>query len=207
MDSDPRVSPSPLEYFKSHPFVPVSLALSIVALGFGAVSMLHLPSTQGASPAGFVQVDEKASLPTSSMAVDIEGQVAHPELLLVENDPEKPVRVADIISKAGGLLPSADASYVQKNINLASVVTDGMKFYIPKNGEGSSGQAVLGMTTVGGKINVNSATLNELQKLQGVGATRAQTILDHRPYGSLEDLKSKTQLTSVIEKIKDEISF
>src|SRR5258708_4170685 len=207
MDCEPGVSFSPFEYFKSHPFVPLSLALSLGALGFGAVSLFHTPASSVSPPSGCVQVDETTSLPAVTIAVDIEGQVTHPGLLLLEKSTEKPLRVADVIARAGGLLPGADATYIQKNMNLASIVSDGMKLYIPKTGEASSIQGVLGASTVNGIVNVNTANLDELEKLQGVGATRAQTILDHRPYGSLEELKSKTKLTSIIEKIKDDISF
>lgn len=204
---DPEISSPPIaSYLKSRPFIPISFALSVAALGFGAFSLLHLPSQTSLAP-GFVPVDEQVLSATTSIAVDVEGEVARPGLLLVETSSNKPLRIADVIEKAGGLLPTADSEYIQKNINLASIVTDGMKVYVPKKGEITT-QAINGASTSTGKVNVNTATLSQLQTLAGIGESRAQAIIGNRPYGSLEDLGTKAKLSSaLLEKIKHDIVF
>jgi competence protein ComEA len=63
-------------------------------------------------------------------------------------------------------------------------------------------------SSAGEKINVNEATLDELDTLPGIGAVYAEKIIAGRPYSGVEDFKEKSQVTnSVYEKIKDLISF
>lgn len=201
MDTAPD-NGSLLTYLKTHPFIPISLSCSLLALCFGAYSLLQAPSAVSSS-ARVNQTEEESDALKTTLTVDIEGYVARPGLLIMESSSGKQVRIAEVIEKAGGFLPEADKDYIQRNINLASIVTDGMKLYIPTQGETTS-QSVKGATTV----NVNTATMDELEKLAGIGATRAQAIIAGRPYGTLEDLETKIKLpSSVIEKIKNEISF
>ncbi len=118
-------------------------------------------------------------------------------------------RVSDAVECAGGLVESADTSA----INLAEVLVDGAKVHIPSKGEEpkpqGSAQVIEGSSSTassgsGGKslsasgspenalINLNSATIEELQTLPGVGEATAKAIVEdreaHGPYASPEDL-------------------
>jgi competence protein ComEA len=100
-------------------------------------------------------------------------------------------RVVDAVDAAGGL--SADAE--PDAINLAAVVVDGQRVYVPRQGE-----AVPALTNASGggpgepagPIDLNSATEEQLDGLPGVGPATAAAIVayreDHGPYGSVEDL-------------------
>lgn len=107
-------------------------------------------------------------------------------------------RVVDALDQAGGALPEADLAVV----NLAAVVQDGERIYVPQPGEtppavlgggsgaagGSGGSGAAG----GGLLNVNTATAEELTALPGIGPVLAGRIVDFRqangPFAALGDL-------------------
>lgn len=111
-------------------------------------------------------------------------------------------RVHQAVAAAGGGEPSADMN----RLNLAAVLTDGQKLYVPRVGEeipaGSSGSSgppgeagdgtAGGTESAGGKVNLNTASVEELDALPKVGPVLAQRILDwrkeHGPFKSVEEL-------------------
>jgi competence protein ComEA len=127
-------------------------------------------------------------------------------------------RIEDLLIAAGGLAGDADRSWMDKSLNRAAKLTDGQKIYLPFLGEQTnSGSAknnagyqtassVLG-SEKGTLIDINSASLSELDTLPGIGPVYGQSIIDHRPYSKTEELRTKNVLTpSVYEKVKDLVS-
>jgi len=125
----------------------------------------------------------------SQIQVYIHGEVQRPGVYYLHED----ARVHEVIDKAGGLLPTAYG----KNLNLASRLRDGETLYIPaaedmdgQMGPGSGNNAY----QAGSKINVNTAGLEELQRLPGIGPGLAQRIIDHRDkngfFKRIEDIKN-----------------
>lgn len=106
----------------------------------------------------------------SDITVSIAGEVNAPGLYTLPWG----ARVSDVLELAGGLTPRADPALVQS----AALVTNGEALYIPSRIT-SSGEA---------RISLNHATLEELQRLPGVGPVMAQRIIEGRPYGSIEAL-------------------
>lgn len=133
--------------------------------------------------------------------VHIAGQVKNPGIVKIKDG----ARIADIIEAGGGLTEQADIT----NVNLAYIVEDGQKISIPTKQENienteyittENGDNVITDNTVlqekGGKvmININKATLEELQQLQGIGEATAQKIIKHRKqngdFKQIEDIKN-----------------
>jgi len=140
------------------------------------------------------------------IVVDVEGAVMKPGVYHLPQDG----RVQDALIAAGGLAGNADHGQVAKSVNLASKLTDGIKLYIPMQGEqvaASGGQTVLGSETTG-LININTASATDLDSLPGIGPVTAEKIISNRPYAAIEELVDKKAVNkSVFEKIKDKINL
>lgn len=151
-----------------------------------------------------VQVDIKVT-------VDVSGEVVKPGVYKLK----KGDRVGDVLIMAGGLSAKADREWVDKNINRAEIIRDGEKIYIPKSGEKNANYELL-ITNNKTKelqiININTAGVEELDKLSGIGPSIAQKIIDYRE--SNGGFKTKEELKLVpgigdklFEQIKEKITF
>ncbi|WP_019230238.1 helix-hairpin-helix domain-containing protein [Sedimentibacter sp. B4] len=137
----------------------------------------------------------------SCIYVDIDGAVNNPGVYeFTEGD-----RVIDAIDKAGGL---KDTAYT-KNINKARKLVDGEKIYIFDEGE----YTLQDLYNDGneGKININTATKDNLMSLPGIGEVYAQRIIDYRNgklFSSIEEIKEVQGIgDKIFEKIKDSITI
>ena len=106
-------------------------------------------------------------------------------------------RICDAIDAAGGLTKDADLI----NINLAYILEDGEKIYIPKKGEkvesessNSSYSNYSSSSLKTSKININKATQTELETIPGIGPSTALKIINYREeygkFSSIEDIKN-----------------
>jgi competence protein ComEA len=152
--------------------------------------------------------------PTSTPApfhVDVAGAVKAPGVYRL---PPGSI-VADAIALAGG--PSADADL--DRLNKAVDLQDGSQVYVPHRSEASSsppdpaGSALatavppVRAATLSSLIDLNTATLEELDKLPGIGPALAQRIVDGRPYGAIEELLRVNGIgPAVYDKIRDLIT-
>lgn len=130
----------------------------------------------------------------------------------------------DIIEDAGGLTENASVN----NINLVYQITGNMSIYIPSEDEiknGFTGGDIIrqdgvyvwgnssgGSSEPGGStlmVNINTAALDELKSLPGIGEVTAQAIIDYRnttPFSAIEDIKNVTGIgDSKFNRIKDYI--
>ena len=135
--------------------------------------------------------------------VDVKGAVKHPGVFETTKDK----RVKDLIEEAGGLLEDADTS----TLNLSQKVKDQMVIYVLKHGEKPKQISDGGTSSSSGDmININTANLEQLMKISGVGKTKAEAIISYREKNG--DFKKKEDITKVrgigkatFEKIKDKI--
>jgi len=136
-----------------------------------------------------IQNDNDDFLEEEFQYVEITGQVTSPGVYQIT----KSLMVIELIQLAGGLTDFADLETVHKDISLSSIVEDRQKIYIPalpefKNGSPSSA-GVIGSEN-GAKININTATLEQLDALPDIGPATANKIIAARPYKTIEDLKN-----------------
>jgi competence protein ComEA len=146
------------------------------ALGAGEGPPSDVPdaTTTGPAPTGLEQTAGPAA---RVLLVHVVGEVHRPGLYRLRDGS----RVADALERAGGAKPKAALALV----NLAAPVADGQQVVVPRRGDAlpTAGAAPGSGTTPGlptQKVRLNSATLEELDTLPGVGPVTAQKILDYR---------------------------
>lgn len=139
------------------------------------------------------------------ITVDVKGAVKSPGIY------DLPVgsRINDAVQKAGGLTDNADS----KSINLAQRISDEALVYVPTKEEATSQEAHSNAsnTKENKKVNLNKASLEELKQVKGLGAKRAQDIIDHREsngkFKSVDELKKVSGIgAKTIEKLKEYVT-
>jgi competence protein ComEA len=145
----------------------------------------------------------------SKILVDVGGEVIKPGVYELKNGD----RINDALVAAGGLSAKADRDWVEKNLNKAEKVVDGQKIFIPKIGEEVKTENVLGSSTTESKIvRLNTATLEQLDTLNGIGPAMAQRIIDYRTqnggFKNIEELKLVSGIgDKLFEKIKNDVGL
>jgi competence protein ComEA len=116
-----------------------------------------------------VRVSAAAShAPAPRLFVNVVGAVRRPGLYRLRDGS----RVADAVSRAGGPTPKAQIEL----LNLAARIADGEQVVVPRRGVGGA-LAAPGGSVATGPVHLNSATLEQLDALPGVGPVTAQKIL------------------------------
>ena len=181
---------------------------NILAIGLGVVGLLFLASglfsilSQSKDEITFETSQGISASDSARIAVDVSGAVIKPGLYTLTEGS----RIQDALVSAGGLSQEADREWVEKNINLALKLKDGVKIYFPRISEQGSVQG-LSTSETGSLININSASSRELESLPGIGPVTAGKIIDSRPYSSIDELVSKKAVSSkVFDQIKDKVA-
>jgi len=166
---------------RPHRLAPVSAQVS------GSPQVAVSPGGSLASPVA------SGSPPAGVIVVDVVGKVGHPGVYRLPGG----ARVTDAIAAAGGATSGVDLT----RINLARKVADGEQIAVGVSGAGPSGGSVPAPgagsgSPSGGLVDLNSATVGQLDGLPGVGPVLAQRILDwrtaHGRFDSVDQLRSIT---------------
>ena len=151
----------------------------------------------------------------SKIYVHITGEVRNSGFIELQEG----ARIINAIEAAGGATEKADFS----KVNLAFVINDGCKIYIPSIDEAQNNQNVVSnesgnnvivegdSKSSGGKININNASQTELETLTGVGPSTAVKIIEYRnkngKFKKIEDLKNVSGIgEQKYNGLKDEIT-
>jgi len=131
-----------------------------------------------------VRVAARAAASSSTtLFVNVVGAVRRPGLYRLKDGS----RVADAVTRAGGPTPRAQIEL----LNLAARIADGEQIVVPRRGVVGA-VAAPGGGVAAGPVHLNSATLEQLDGLPGVGPVTAQKILDYRQqhgaFGSVDEL-------------------
>jgi competence protein ComEA len=120
-------------------------------------------------------------------------------------------RVADALKRAGGAMPRADLTAV----NLAAPLQDGQQVVVPGAGAGGAGASGAGAGAAGvgaavtggagglvtGKVHLSTATVEQLDTVDGIGPTLAQRIIEYRDaHGGFRSLAELAQVDGIGEK-------
>ncbi len=163
--------------------------------------------------------DVRESRTDNTIFVDVSGAVNEPGVY----EASAGARISDLIELAGGISYEADNLFVGRNFNMARMVGDQDKIYVPFTWDIALGtfteekrileylqplypgdalpvlqttQTLSSEPIDGVVISLNNATQGELESLPGIGPVTAKKIIDNRPYNSLEELTSKKVVNS-----------
>jgi competence protein ComEA len=153
-------------------------AVCLLALLYLGNKLLARPPAEAALAPPVAPPTETATAAPTRLVVDVVGAVRRPGLYRLEQGS----RIADAVARAGGATRKANLSL----INLAAPLADGEQVVVPGRNSATGGAAAApagGAATPGaatGPVHLNTATLEQLDALPGVGPVTAQKILDYR---------------------------
>jgi general secretion pathway protein K len=135
----------------------------------------------------FAIVTENEEIPEEEeeITIHIIGEVKYPGIVILKTGQ----RIIDAIDAAGGETEEADLN----KINLAQLLSDGDKIYVPSINDNEI-EEYKDTTSRSSTVNINTATLEELTSLPGIGESTAQRIIDYRKqngkFKTIDDLKN-----------------
>lgn len=190
----------------------VLISLAWLAVLAGVLLFVRRPSAQPIEivpPPSPALTSTPLPAPTPGpLRVDVAGAVAQPQVVTLAPGSI----VADAITAAGGPAEDADLDRINKAIELH----DGMQVYVPRVAETVVAPPLAPLAAVtpasragaavplAGLVNINTATLSELESLPSIGPKMAQLIIDGRPYGEVDDLLAVKGIgPATLEKIRD----
>ena len=170
-------------------------ALALVALvGVLVTAVVVLRGRPAEVPLGSPRVEvsgrPQPEASTAVLVVDVAGKVRRPGVLSLPPGS----RVVDALRRAGGPLPGVTTT----GLNLARRLVDGEQLLVGVPGAAPAAGVVggAGGSTAGGLLNLNTATVAELETLDGVGPVLAQRIVDWRDanggFTSVDQLREVT---------------
>lgn len=173
-------------------------------------------NTQTSSSSSSTNAVTTSQSKQDTVTCDITGAVKEPGVYTLKNGS----RLNDLLKAAGGATKRAQL----KSVNRALLLKDQDQFYIPHQGEkvenvptagtsapsASSTAGVSSTSSNGEKVNLNTATVQDLQKLSGIGEKRAEQIISYREqnggFKSIEDLTNISGIgEKTLEKLKNQL--
>ena len=206
-----------MEYKKILSIIGGVLAVIVIILvGRGMMASSTKEKVMVTNAVNTTRIEETTTMMPQNCYVDIKGEVLHPGVYEFSCES----RVQEVIKKAGGFTEEAD----ETKINLAQKITDQMQMIVPnlhskqEGGvtEGNSEKGNLSNTTPSnskqGTVNINTATLEELQTIKGIGKKKAEAILQYRKeHGSFRTKEDLLQVKGIgkkaLEAIESQVTF
>ena len=206
-----------MEYKKVLSIIGGVLAVIVIILvGRGMMASPTKEKVMVTNAVNTTRVEETTTMMPQNCYVDIKGEVLHPGVYEFSCES----RMQEVIKKAGGFTEEAD----ETKINLAQKISDQMQMIVPnlhskqEGGvtEGNSEKGNMSNTTPSnskqGTVNINTATLEELQTIKGIGKKKAEAILQYRKeHGAFRTNEDLLQVKGIgkkaLEAIESQVTF
>ena len=206
-----------MEYKKVLSIIGGVLAVIVIILvGRGMMASSMKEKVMVTNAVNTTRVEETTTIMPQNCYVDIKGEVLRPGVYEFSCES----RMQEVIKKAGGFTEESD----ETKINLAQKITDQMQIIVPnvhskqEDGltEGNSEKGSSTNTSVSnskqGTININTATLEELQTIKGIGKKKAEAILQYRKeHGAFRTKEDLLQVKGIgkkaLEAIESQVNF
>ena len=206
-----------MEYKKVLSIIGGVLAVIVIILvGRGMMDSSTKEKVMVTNAVNTTRVEETTTMMPQNCYVDIKGEVLRPGVYEFSCES----RIQEVIKKAGGFTEEAD----ETKINLAQKITDQMQIIVPnvhfkqEGGatEENSGKGSSTNTSVSNSkqetININTATLEELQTIKGIGKKKAEAILQYRKeHGAFRTKEDLLQVKGIgkkgLEAIESQVTF
>ena len=206
-----------MEYKKVLSIIGGVLAVIVIILvGRGMMASSMKEKVMVTNAVNTTRVEETTTIMPQNCYVDIKGEVLRPGVYEFSCES----RIQEVIKKAGGFTEEAD----ETKINLAQKITDQMQMIVPNVNSKQEGGVTEGNSEKGnssnmilsnakqGKVNINTATLEELQTIKGIGKKKAEAILQYRKeHGAFRSKEDLLQVKGIgkkaLEAIESQVTF
>lgn len=206
-----------MEYKKVLSIIGGVLAVIVIILvGRGMMASSTKEKVMVTNAVNTTKVEETTTMMPQNCYVDIKGEVLRPGVYEFSCES----RIQEVIKKAGGFTEEAD----ETKINLAQKISDQMQIIVPNLNskqeggvtEGNSEKGNLSNTTPSnlkqGTVNINTATLEQLQTIKGIGKKKAEAILQYRKeHGAFRTKEDLLQVKGIgkkaLEAIESQVTF
>ena len=206
-----------MEYKKVLSIIGGVLAVIVIILvGRGMMASSTKEKVMVTNAVNTTRVEETTTMIPQNCYVDIKGEVLRPGVYEFSCES----RIQEVIKKAGGFTEEAD----ETKINLAQKITDQMQMIVPNVNSKQEGGVTEGNSEKGnssnttpsnskqGTVNINTATLEELQTIKGIGKKKAEAILQYRKeHGAFRTKEDLLQVKGIgkkaLEAIESQVTF
>ena len=206
-----------MEYKKVLSIISGVLAVIVIILvGRGMMASSTKEKVMVTNAVNTTRVEETTTMMPQNCYVDIKGEVLRPGVYEFSCES----RIQEVIKKAVGFTEEAD----EIKINFAQKISDQMQIIVPNLNskqeggvtEGNSEKGNLSNTTPSnlkqGTVNINTATLEELQTIKGIGKKKAEAILQYRKeHGAFRTKEDLLQVKGIgkkaLEAIESQVNF
>ena len=206
-----------MEYKKVLSIIGGVLAVIVIILvGRGMMASSTKEKIMVTNAVNTTRVEETTTIMPQNCYVDIKGEVLRPGVYEFSCES----RMQEVIKKAGGFTEEAD----ETKINLAQKISDQMQIIVPNLHSKQEGGVTEGNSEKGnssnstpsnskqGTVNINTATLEELQTIKGIGKKKAEAILQYRKeHGAFRTKEELLQVKGIgkkaLEAIESQVTF
>ena len=206
-----------MEYKKVLSIIGGVLAVIVIILvGRGMMASSTKEKVMVTNAVNTIRVEETTTMMLQKCYVDIKGEVLRPGVYEFSCES----RIQEVIKKAGGFTEEAD----ETKINLAQKISDQMQIIVPNLHSKQEGGVTEGNSEKGnssnstpsnskkGTVNINTATLEELQTIKGIGKKKAEAILQYRKeHGAFRTKEDLLQVKGIgkkaLEAIESQVTF